>query len=188
MKRLLALLLLVLGISLSLRGSAASIYIAQTAAGSANGADCADAYAYSFFNTGGNWGSGSTQIGPGTEVHVCGTWSGSAGQQFLTVQGSGTSGNPVTIHFETNAIMEAPYFSGTSGAINVGANSYITVDGGTNGIIENTLNGTAGASCPAGPAAISRRARRSPRAARPTSPCKTSPLRTSTSTLRLRTP
>jgi hypothetical protein len=43
--------------------------------------------------------------------------------------------------------MQAPYFSGSSGAINISGVSYIIVDGGTNGVIENTLNGTSGASC-----------------------------------------
>ncbi len=49
------------------------IYIAQSAAGSANGSNCANAYAATFFNTAANWGSGANKIGPGTTVHLCGT-------------------------------------------------------------------------------------------------------------------
>ena len=49
------------------------VYIAQSAAGTANGADCADAKAASFFNTISNWGTGAGQIGAGTTVHLCGT-------------------------------------------------------------------------------------------------------------------
>ncbi len=49
-----------------------SIYIAQSATGSNNGSSCANAYAYTFFNSAGNWGSGSNQIGPGTTFTFAG--------------------------------------------------------------------------------------------------------------------
>src|ERR1017187_2879848 len=75
--------------------SAASVYVAQTAAGSANGSSCANAYALTFFNTSVNWGSGTSQIGAGTTVHLCGTISSP-----LSAQGSGISGSPVTIVFD----------------------------------------------------------------------------------------
>jgi len=127
-----------------------AVYLAQAAAGSANGSNCANAYAYTFFNAPANWGSGASQIGPGTTVHICGTWTGSPGQSFLTAQGSGNSSSPVTIHFETNAVMQAPYFSST-GTIVLTGQSYIVLDGGTNGVMQNTLNGSPGASCPGGP-------------------------------------
>jgi hypothetical protein len=65
--------LLVFGICLAASASAKDIYLAQSAAGAATGADCADAQAASFFNSSGNWGSGAAQIGPGTTVHLCGT-------------------------------------------------------------------------------------------------------------------
>ncbi|MHB8639935.1 MAG: hypothetical protein ACYDBL_09050 [Candidatus Acidiferrales bacterium] len=127
--------------------SAINIYIAQNTAGSANGADCADAYAVMFFNTPGNWGMGATQIGPGTTVHLCGTIASP-----LAVQGSGASGLPVTVLFENGAKISLA--AGTAIALN--GNSYITVDGGSpcgpgtscsstdsgTGIIENTANGT----------------------------------------------
>jgi hypothetical protein len=130
--------------------SASSIYISQNSAGAANGADCVNAYAYTFFNNSANWGSGAGQIGPGTTVHICGTFNLGAGATFLTAQGSGTSGNPITIHFEPNALVRAPYFP-TSGAIAIDNLSFITVDGGTNGTIQATLNGSAGGICPGGP-------------------------------------
>lgn len=91
--------------------SATNIYIAQAAAGGANGADCADALPSSYFNNGGNWGSGANQIGPGTTVHLCGTITGAPGSTLLTVQGSGASGSPVTILFESGAQLNAPYWS-----------------------------------------------------------------------------
>jgi len=128
--------------------SASNIYIAQSAAGSANGTSCANAYAYTFFNTSGNWGSGSAQIGPGTTVHLCGTITGAANATGLTFQGSGTNGSPITLLFEAGAIMQAPYWSASvggqsKGAISMGTGySYLIVDGGSNGIIQNTANGS----------------------------------------------
>lgn len=144
---------LVLGYGIPALGSAPNIYIAQSAVGAANGADCNDAYAYTFFNTAGNWGSGPTQIGPGTTVYLCGTITVPLNNSGLIVQGSGTSGNPITIFFETNAILQSPAFNGCAdgtangsfragGGIEINGYDYIIVDGGTNGIIQNTANGT----------------------------------------------
>jgi hypothetical protein len=105
----------------SAQAAATNIYIAQNAAGAASGADCNDAYAYTFFNSSANWTTGtpsSAQIGPGTTVHLCGTFTGTAGSTMLTVQGSGASGSPVTILFDnaTNGNLTAPYW-GANGAI-----------------------------------------------------------------------
>jgi hypothetical protein len=126
--------------------SASDIYIAQNASGADTGADCADAYPFSWFNTSSNWGSGAGKIGPGTTVHMCGTFTGTAGQQLLTFQGSGSSGNPITLKFETGAVMNAPYWGGAwtnpSAGIVSNGKSWIVIDGGTNGTIENTENGT----------------------------------------------
>jgi len=119
-----------------------NIYLAQTAAGSNTGADCANAHPVGFFNTGSNWGTGAGQIGPGTTVHLCGTFTGTAGSTMLTFQGSGASGNPITLRFETGAVLTAPYWSTSTGAINLSGKSFITVDGGTNGLITCTDNGT----------------------------------------------
>lgn len=121
--------------------SMSNIYIAQSAAGAANGADCEDALAVTFFNTAANWGTGAAQIGPGTTVHLCGTFTGSAGATELTIRGSGASGNPVVVQFESGAKLEAPYWS-TSGAIACSGQDYITIDGNNVGSIENSNNGT----------------------------------------------
>lgn len=118
-----------------------NIYLAQSSAGAANGADCADAYAYTFFNTASNWGSGASQISPGTMVHLCGTFNAPAGSSsYLTFQAGGTAGNPVTLHFETGAVIQAPSWSGS--VISATNLNYVTVDGGTNGLIQATANGT----------------------------------------------
>jgi len=119
------------------------IYIAQSATGLANGADCADAYALSFFNSSSNWASTPTsgKIGPGTTVHLCGTFTATAGtSSYLMFQGSGMSGSPITLVFEPGAVLTATYWSGP--VINLEAQSYITVNGGTNGTIQATANGT----------------------------------------------
>lgn len=128
-------------------GLAKDIYVAQNARGNGNGTDCANARVYTWFNTAGNWGAGPDKISPGDTVHICGTITTSAGKGLFQFQGSGTSGNPITLKFETNAILQAPYFGGSvNSAIWAGSYSstvsYRIVDGGTNGIIQNTDNGS----------------------------------------------
>jgi hypothetical protein len=133
----LALMFVILAVSLS---TASDIYIAQNAAGGNTGADCADAHSLSFFNSGGNWGSAGP-IGPGTTVHLCGTFNAPAGSsEYLVFHGSGASGNVVTLLFESGAVLTAPYWSG--GVIDTAGNSYVVVDGGANGTIQATANGT----------------------------------------------
>jgi hypothetical protein len=139
------------------------IYIAQTAAGGNTGVDCSDAYAMTFFNSSANWGSGSNKIGPGTTVHLCGTFNAPAGSSgYLTFQGNGNNGAPITLVFEAGATLTAPYW-GTNGAISANGGSYLVVDGvctasnstgqctSTQGTIQATLDGSPGATCPAGP-------------------------------------
>jgi len=60
---------------------ATDIYFAQSAAGGNNGADCADAYAYTDgthgINISGNWVAGNT-------LHICGTITGGNGANIVT--------------------------------------------------------------------------------------------------------
>ncbi|MGZ3771791.1 MAG: hypothetical protein ACXVCP_19250 [Bdellovibrio sp.] len=91
MKKLLLLLLTVGGLS-SNAFAAGSIYIAQTAQGINDGSNCANAHGASWFNNSNNWGTGANQITPGTTVFMCGTIS-----TDLTFQGSGASGNYITL-------------------------------------------------------------------------------------------
>ena len=99
--------------------SVSNVFIAQTANGSATGADCANAFGATFFNTAGNWGIAASQIGPGTIVHVCGTWTAPANTTLLTFQNSGAAGNVITLLFESGALMQAPYFKRFGGAIDL---------------------------------------------------------------------
>jgi hypothetical protein len=143
-------LLVLISIVLTIDCFAEDFYIAQSAVGSGNGTSCANAKAVSYFNTSSNWAKPKLagKIGPGDTVHVCGTITGTSGQNILTAQGSGAAGSPVTIFFEGNAILQAGYLGtndGTNpsgGAIKLQGVNYVTVDGGTNGIIQNTANGT----------------------------------------------
>jgi hypothetical protein len=91
------------------------IYVAQNSAGAGNGADCADASSLAWFNSSGSWGPAANQIGPGTTVHLCNTFSGAPGSTMLKVQANGTNGNPITIKFEPGALLTAPYWAGAGG-------------------------------------------------------------------------
>ena len=117
---------------------AEDIYIAQTSQGTGTGSSATTAKAISFFNNSGNWSSPKSngKIGPGDVVHLVGTFTSA-----LIVQDSGTAGKAITIVFELNAKISMPALP-TSGAIVVNAKHYITVDGGSNGLIESTDNGT----------------------------------------------
>jgi hypothetical protein len=118
---------------------AEDIYVAQNAAGLNNGSSCANARSAVWFNTAGNWATGVGKISGGDMAHLCGTITRS-----LAVQASGTAGNVIAIIFEPGAKLSQPVCP-SSGCLNLNKRSYITVDGGTNGIVESTANGTASA-------------------------------------------
>ncbi len=125
-----------------------SHYVALNSQGSGNGSDPANARALTWLDTSSNWGTGAGKVSPGDTVHLCGTFSVPAGTTVVTVHGSGTQGNEITILFEEDAVMTAPFFGGTEtmngGAINANCRDYIIIDGGTNGLIESTQNGSPG--------------------------------------------
>jgi len=126
--------LLCLLFSASARGE--DFYISQTAQGGDTGLDCANAHSVSWFNMSGNWGTGAGKISAGDTVHLCGTITTS-----LVAQASGSSGLPINILFETDAKISKAV-CGSNGCINTNSKTYITIDGGTNGIIESTTMGT----------------------------------------------
>lgn len=112
-------------------GGASDIYMSQS--GTGGGTSCADTRSASWFNTSGNWGGGAGQVAAGKTVHICGTISSQ-----LNFQGSGASGNPITLLAESGGNLSQP----VGQLINLQGNSHIILDGGTNGIIQNTANGT----------------------------------------------
>ncbi len=128
---------------LSIAAQGQNIYVAQASAGGRNGVDCADARDLGNL-TAGDWA-------PGNTIHLCGTITSPTGSSGLVALGSGTSSQPITIKFEPGTILQSPYFgynNGCSslatclGGIEVYNRNYIVIDGGTNGIIQNTANGT----------------------------------------------
>lgn len=122
---------------------ASDIFLAQSAAGAGDGSSCANARAISWFNATSSWGAAPGLIGPGTNIHLCGNFNDSTpGDTLLTFQGSGTSGNPITLTFESGAILTNSAYWGANGAIYIHNKNYIVVDGGANGIVQNTGDGT----------------------------------------------
>jgi hypothetical protein len=127
---------------------ASNVYV--TPDGGGNGVCTNNTHPPSWFNNSANWGTSTTQIGPGTIVHLCGTISAS-----LAFHGSGTSGNPITLLFENGAKLSQT-FCGSDGAaacLSFSGRSWLVIDGGTdcgttvlesncNGVIEATANGT----------------------------------------------
>ncbi|MFQ6101990.1 MAG: hypothetical protein ACE5OS_12265 [Anaerolineae bacterium] len=134
------------------------IYVAQTTQGAGDGSSPGNARSVDWFNTPANWSTAQAQdglIGPGDTVHLCGVIS-----SRLVVQGSGQEGFPITILFEQDAMMSAPYwstwtppfdqrglpndYSGTDeiSAIYSNEKDHIVIDGGVNGVIEATECGT----------------------------------------------
>lgn len=122
---------------------AADLYVSQSANGGDTGVDCGNAHSLAWVNTASNWGIGAGKVNPGDTVHLCGTLTNTAGSAVLTIGGSGIPGNPVTILFETGAVLESPFLGGLySGGINCLSKSNLVVNGGSNGIVRNTDNGT----------------------------------------------
>ena len=142
MKRILALLLFLGGGLAHLQAvvPGVNIYVAQAAQGGDTGADAANAHSLAWLNNSANWGTGGSQIGPGTTVHLVGTLTNT-----FTAQGSGTAANPITIFFEPNAMFSAPTLPNNSTWMGLGGQSWITIDGGVNGLIQLTDNGTVSA-------------------------------------------
>lgn len=127
---------------------AEDIYIAQTKMGDDTGRSCANAHSITWFNTAGNWVDGLDKINAGDTVHFCGNISTTA-----KVQAGGTAGYPITFIFESGAkFSKAAWGTGAlvSSAIHSNGNSHIIIDGGSNGIIECTDNGSPSSTTPAG--------------------------------------
>ena len=129
---------------------AADFYVAQNQVGANDGSNCSNARSVSWFNTASNWANPKQagKVGPGDTIHLCGTFTFAANDStngILKIPGSGSDGSPVTILFEDGAKLQSPQFS-TNGAIFChwywGCHGNVIIDGGTNGIIENTDNGT----------------------------------------------
>jgi hypothetical protein len=135
MSKLLCLWLLVL-LPIMVRAQR-QLYFAQTAQGSGNGTSCANAYAYNDSIHGIN-GMQTVSWVAGNTINLCSTITMPAGGGIV-VNGSGTGTAPITIYWQPNAILQAPYFSN---GIYLDGKSNITINGGTNGVLRNTANGS----------------------------------------------
>lgn len=125
----------VLFVFMPAQASMTSVYVGQTASGSANGSSCANELSAAFFNSAGNWGTGSAQIGPGTTVHLCGTITSP-----LAAHGNGSASSPVTVVWESGASLSA---CSTTGAFQLGSVSHLILDlGGNSAAIICPDNGT----------------------------------------------
>lgn len=117
------------------------IFIAQVAKGNNTGKDNANSHSVAWLDSSANWGIGDNKISPGDIVHLCGIIT-----DPIAIKGNGTKDNVITFIFESGAIMSRPHWfqNGTNSdaAISGSGLQYITFDGGGNGIIECTNNGT----------------------------------------------
>jgi hypothetical protein len=113
--------------------SLTNAYVTQS--GTASGGCTSSVHATSWFNSGANWGSGASQVGPGTTVLICGTIT-----TPLTMQGSGASGNPIKIQWDAGASVQA---CSATGAVQIAGLSNLILDlGGNTAAIECPNNGS----------------------------------------------
>src|SRR4029077_6509705 len=84
-------------LSSALPAGAKDIYVAAVQASSGTGSACSTARPVSWLASSSSWGSGATQVGPGTTVHLCGTITGTPGQQLFVIRVDGTVTSPITI-------------------------------------------------------------------------------------------
>ena len=124
-----------IGMLLAIPASASLTNAYVTQSGAASGGCSSAVHAVSWFNNSANWGTGAGQIGSGTTVLICGTITTS-----LVAQGNGTSGNPITLQWDTGATLRV---CDTNGAVQLPGLSYIVVDlGGNNPAITCPANGS----------------------------------------------
>lgn len=122
---------------------AEDIYYAQVPRGDFTGNSCTNAKNISLLT----WGAGDSNIGAGDTAHLCGTIT-----SMITIGASGSDwNNPITIKYEDGAKSSKAYWGLVDSSNNIinggpaiyaGGKSYLVIDGGTNGMIENTNNGT----------------------------------------------
>jgi hypothetical protein len=111
-------------------------YVAQTAGTFSGGSACNGQTAITVATFDG------LTLSPGDTTYLCGTLTAPAGSaNYITIGQSGTSGNLISLIFDTGASLTATYWGGE--AINIEGNSYVLLNGGTSGTIQASANGTA---------------------------------------------
>lgn len=112
--------MLAIALLLAASASATTVYVSQSGGVFSGGTACNGQTAVSIatFNA-------STPTAD-EHVYICGTLT-----TFLGVYGSGTSGHPIVVTWDSGARITLPYCNGWgSKCIDLGTNSYITLDGG----------------------------------------------------------
>lgn len=104
----------------------ATIYLANISTGNGSGDDPSDRESVSTFNS-------LAGANPGDTISLNGTITNE-----LFIRNSGLAGNPITILWETGAKLSQPAGS----LVSCNNQKYLIFDGGSNGIIENTDNGS----------------------------------------------
>jgi hypothetical protein len=117
--------------------AASDVYVAQVPAGNASGTSCSAARNVEWLNIASHRGANTSEIGPGLKLHLCGTIS-----TPIVIHGSGSEDSPITILFEPHAVMSAPNWGENGRAISSEGNGNLVIDGGTDGRIEATANGS----------------------------------------------
>jgi hypothetical protein len=112
----------------ALNVNATTFYLAQTATGDGSGSSTGNRMALATINS-------SWTLSAGDVLSLGGTLTNQ-----LTIGASGTAGNPITIYFEPNAKLSVTNWP--LGAIRVNTQNYISIDGGSNGVIEATATGS----------------------------------------------
>ena len=100
-------------------------------------AGCASAPAADYWWTNSQPAAATYQAGD--TVHLVGTFTNA-----LTITNSGSTGSPVTFHFETGAQFSAPTLGGGASWITLNSQHDIVIDGGQNGLLQCTDNGSPG--------------------------------------------
>lgn len=121
-----------IAIFLGTQSFAVTKYVAQSASGANDGSSAGNAYSMAQLNAASPYSPAGDDI-----VILNGTIT-----TALLIPTSGTSGHVITYQFASGAKFSSTVWGETNGAININAKSFIVIDGGTNGIIENTANGT----------------------------------------------
>ena len=113
-----------------------SIFVAGGTRGNGHGRSCANARGADWFDARSSWGPGKGRIHPGSVVGLCGLIS-----TGLVAHGSGSSGNPITIQWQPGATLSSADWGGGS-AFSTNGNTYLTLDGGSDGSIQATAEGS----------------------------------------------
>ena len=114
-------------------GSTGNYFVGQAAQGTGSGSgSCSNAAAISTLSTATHWTAGNV-------IGLCGTITSQ-----ITAHGSGTSGDPITVYWEPGASVSLPAASCSAQCISISGQNYITLDGGTNGVLTVPNNGDQG--------------------------------------------